>query len=130
MPVTTIRSENEYRDALASPGLSAIQFVAPWDESCKAISPKWKQLADNDRWRDINFYQVRRILNPFTCALRLGLAADAEAMVAQDVAMDAAVQMAPTHRFYSGGKKINEYVGSSAPALERMMGAVVRESSQ
>lgn len=32
--------------------------------------------------------------------------------------MDAAVQMAPTHRFYRDGNKIDEYVGSSYPALE------------
>lgn len=32
--------------------------------------------------------------------------------------MDAAVQMAPTFRFYKDGNKINEYVGSSYPALE------------
>ena len=32
--------------------------------------------------------------------------------------MDAAVQMAPTHRFYKDGNKIDEYVGSSYPALE------------
>lgn len=107
MPVTTIKSEDQYHDILAIPGLSAIQFVAPWDESCKAITPKWKQYADSSRWSEhINFYRV-------------------DICDQQDVAMDAAVQMAPTHRFYKDGNKIDEYVGSSYPALERMMGAVV-----
>lgn len=47
----------------------------------------------------------------------------------QDVAMDAAVQMAPTFRFFRDGTQVDEYVGSSYPALERKMGSVVRSAS-
>lgn len=32
--------------------------------------------------------------------------------------MDAAVQMAPTFRFFRDGTQVDEYVGSSYPALE------------
>ncbi|BGP19328.1 hypothetical protein JCM10213v2_007417 [Rhodosporidiobolus nylandii] len=103
MPVTTIRSEEEYFKAIKEDGVvSAIHFVAPWDESCKQIAPKYKAFSENPRWnKDIRFFRV------------------------DDVAMDAGVELAPTFRFYKDGAKIKEYVGSSSPALERTLGALL-----
>ncbi|GAA5974273.1 hypothetical protein JCM11641_006715 [Rhodosporidiobolus odoratus] len=108
MPVTEIKSESQYLDAIKDSGaIAAVQFVAPWDESCKSISPKFRSLSDNERWnKTMRFYQV-------------------DICDQQDVAMDSKVEMAPTFHFYRGGDKIKEYVGSSHPALERVMGAVV-----
>ncbi|GAA6003068.1 thioredoxin family protein [Rhodotorula paludigena] len=106
MPVTVIKSEDQYKGIIANQGLSAIQFIAPWDESCKAITPKYKELAANPRWKDVNFYAV-------------------DICEQQDVAMDAHVEMAPTFHFYKDGAKVKEYVGSSQPQLERTLGAVI-----
>ncbi|GAA5889038.1 hypothetical protein JCM6882_009724 [Rhodosporidiobolus microsporus] len=108
MPVTVIKSESQYFDAIKDDeGVAAIQFVAPWDESCKAITPKFKAYSDNERWnKDMKFYRV-------------------DICDQQDVAMDSGVEMAPTFHFYRGGSKVKEYVGSSYPALERVMGAVL-----
>ncbi|GAA5956668.1 hypothetical protein JCM21900_002339 [Sporobolomyces salmonicolor] len=105
MPVTTIRSEAQYKDVISSPGVQAIQFVAPWDEPSKAISPKWSSYSDNDRYKGLKFYRV-------------------DICDQQDVAMDSKVEMAPTFHFYKDGAKVKEYVGSSYPALERTLGAV------
>ncbi|GAA5821545.1 hypothetical protein JCM11251_000901 [Rhodosporidiobolus azoricus] len=108
MPVTTIKSEEQYFNAIKDDGaISAIQFVAPWDESCKAISPKFKAYSDSEKWNSqMKFYRV-------------------DICDQQDVAMDSGVEMAPTFHFYRAGNKVKEYVGSSYPALERTMGAVL-----
>ncbi|GAA6032941.1 hypothetical protein JCM8097_000057 [Rhodosporidiobolus ruineniae] len=108
MPVTTISSEAQYFDAIKSDdAVTAILFGAPWDESSKAVSPKFKAYSDNAKWnKDIKFFKV-------------------DICEQQEVAMDAGVEMAPTFRFYRGGNKVSEYVGSSYPALERTMGAVL-----
>ncbi|GAA5865018.1 hypothetical protein JCM8547_007683 [Rhodosporidiobolus lusitaniae] len=108
MPVTTIHSEQQYLDAIKdSESVAAVQFVAPWDESCKAISPKFRDYSDNERFnKTMKFYRV-------------------DVCDQQDVAMDARVEMAPTFHFYRGGNKVKEYVGASYPALERTMGAVL-----
>ncbi|GAA6020445.1 hypothetical protein JCM10207_000002 [Rhodosporidiobolus poonsookiae] len=108
MPVTVIKNEQMYLDAIKDDGhITAVQFVAPWDDSCKAISPKWRDFADNERWnKAMKFYRV-------------------DICDQQDVAMDSGVEMAPTFHFYRGGSKVKEYVGSSYPALERTMGAVM-----
>ncbi|BGP42768.1 hypothetical protein JCM10450v2_006879 [Rhodotorula kratochvilovae] len=106
MPVTTIQSEEQYLKAIADSGVAAVQFVAPWDESCKAISPKFREYANNPRWKDMKFYRV-------------------DICDQQEVAMDAHVEMAPTFHFYRDGSKVKEYVGSSYPALERTMGSVL-----
>ncbi|GAA5824996.1 hypothetical protein JCM3770_005340 [Rhodotorula araucariae] len=106
MPVTVIQSEEQYLKAIADSGVTAVQFVAPWDESCKAITPKFREYANNPRWKDMKFYRV-------------------DICDQQDVAMDAHVEMAPTFHFYRDGSKVKEYVGSSYPALERTMGSVL-----
>ncbi|GAA6059699.1 hypothetical protein JCM10212_000227 [Sporobolomyces blumeae] len=110
MPVTTIRSEDQYKDAINSTdGIAAIQFVAPWDEPSKAISPKWNGYADNERYKDsMKFYRV-------------------DICDQQDVAMTSHVTMAPTFHFYKNGAKIEEYVGSSYPALERKLSHVAKQ---
>ncbi|GAA5858897.1 hypothetical protein JCM9279_007297, partial [Rhodotorula babjevae] len=99
MPLTVIQSEQEYLDAIKASGISAVEFVAPWDESSKAISPKFQEYSDNPRWKDIHFYKL-------------------DICDQQDAAMTAHVDLAPTFHFYRDGAKIKEYVGSSYPALE------------
>ncbi|BGP57659.1 hypothetical protein JCM8202_002626 [Rhodotorula sphaerocarpa] len=106
MPVTVIKSEDQYKDILSKPGYKGIEFVAPWEDSCKAISPKWKELADNQRWKDINFYYV-------------------DICDQQDVAMDAGVKLTPAFHFYNGGAKVKELRSTSASELERTIGAVL-----
>ncbi|BGP50961.1 hypothetical protein JCM10450v2_006887 [Rhodotorula kratochvilovae] len=115
MPVTTIQSEEQYLKAIADSGVAAVQFVAPWDESCKAISPKFREYANNPRWKDMKFYRVD------ICDQQKRT----HTMREQEVAMDAHVEMAPTFHFYRDGSKVKEYVGSSYPALERTMGSVL-----
>ncbi|TNY17038.1 thioredoxin-like protein [Rhodotorula diobovata] len=106
MPLTVIKSQDEYLRAIKESGVSAVEFVAPWDESCKAISPKFQEYANNPRWSSMRFYKV-------------------DICDQQDVAMDAHVELAPTFHFYRDGAKVKEYVGSSYPALERTMGSVM-----
>ncbi|GAA5989057.1 hypothetical protein JCM10908_006287 [Rhodotorula pacifica] len=106
MPVTTIKSEDQYKKILSEPGLKGIEFVAPWEESCKGISEKWKDLAGRDQWNKVHFYRV-------------------DICDQQDVAMDAGVKLTPTFHFYNGESKVKELRSTSAPELERTVGAVV-----
>ncbi|POY76211.1 hypothetical protein BMF94_0406 [Rhodotorula taiwanensis] len=106
MPVTTIKSEDQFKEVLSKPGFKGIEFVAPWEEACKAITPKWKQLAENDRWKEIEFYRV-------------------DICDQQEVAMTAGVKSAPVFQFYSGEAKVKELHTSTASELERTVGAVL-----
>ncbi|GAA5882650.1 hypothetical protein JCM3774_004090 [Rhodotorula dairenensis] len=106
MPVTIIKSEDQYKKILSEPGFKGIEFTAPWEESCKGISEKWKDLSGNQRWKDIHFYCV-------------------DICDQQDVAMDAGVKMTPTFHFYNGESKVKALQSTSGPELERTIGAVL-----
>ncbi|BGP34677.1 hypothetical protein JCM10296v2_006499 [Rhodotorula toruloides] len=75
-------------------------------KDAQAITPRFKAYAENPRWKDFKFYRV-------------------DICDQQDVAMTSGVEMAPTFHFYKNGAKVKEFVGSSYPALERTMGAVL-----
>ncbi|GAA5830751.1 hypothetical protein JCM5353_008300 [Sporobolomyces roseus] len=108
MPVTTLNSEDAYKQAINSSEIAAVQFMAPWDEPSKAITPKWDGYSDNTRFnKEMKFYRV-------------------DINDQQDIAMTSKVQMAPTFHFYKDGKKVEEYVGSSYPALERTLSHVIK----
>ncbi|GAA6010481.1 hypothetical protein JCM11491_006959 [Sporobolomyces phaffii] len=108
MPVKNLKSESEFKDVINSSDIAAVQFMAPWDEPSKAITPKWDGYSNNDRYNSqMKFYRVD--LND-----------------QQDIAMTSKVELAPTFHFYKNGSKIDEYVGSSYPALERTLSHVIK----
>ncbi|KAM0751429.1 hypothetical protein T439DRAFT_380396 [Meredithblackwellia eburnea MCA 4105] len=122
MGVIRIKTSEQYKDVINGDGLTAIEFCelnwlsehfqsshlpislgAPWEEPCKALSPKFDGYSQQDRYnKTLKFYRVD------ICAY-------------QDVAMDSGVTLAPTYHFYKDGAKVGEYVGSSYPALERSL---------
>lgn len=84
----------------------------------KGIAPKFKEYAENPRWKDFKFYRVdicEQQVRPLMSSHQVTTLMPA---CTQDVGMTSGVKMAPTFHFYKDGAKLKEYVGSSYPALE------------
>ncbi|KAL8291591.1 hypothetical protein RQP46_001849 [Phenoliferia psychrophenolica] len=81
MGVIKIKSSDQYKDAIKGDGISAIEFCAPWEEPCKAISPKFDGFSQSDKFKSLKFYRV-------------------DICESQDVAMDSGVKLTPTYHYY------------------------------
>ncbi|KAM0791950.1 hypothetical protein ACM66B_004201 [Microbotryomycetes sp. NB124-2] len=108
MGVTAIKSEQQYKDIVGSDKPVAIEFLAPWDESSKAIAPHFKKLAE--RFPDVEYYSV-------------------DICDQQDVAMTSGVKLAPTFRFLKGGEHKEIKTGNIAE-VERTLGSFIKGLKQ
>ncbi|ORY77641.1 thioredoxin-like protein [Leucosporidium creatinivorum] len=102
MPVTIIKTEDQYKDVIASKGRAVIQYTAPWDQPSKAIKPKFDEFAQKYGAEDAKFYR-------------------ADISDQQDVAMTSGVKN-PIFRFYQDGKQVEEHHFDRYEALERALG--------
>ncbi|KAK4049247.1 hypothetical protein OIO90_005536 [Microbotryomycetes sp. JL221] len=107
MGVTAIKSEKQYKEIVESTKPNVIMFLAPWDDSSKAIAPKFKTLVE--RFPKADYFSV-------------------DICDQQDVAMTSGVKLAPTFRFYNQTKLIKEIKTESINEVERTLGAFLKEA--
>ncbi|MEO9966975.1 MAG: thioredoxin family protein [Reichenbachiella sp.] len=50
--------DSDFQEAISSSEKTIIKYYADWCGSCKLFSPKYKRLADDERFSGINFLKV------------------------------------------------------------------------
>lgn len=75
-----------------------VDYWAPWCKNCKKVSPTFSKLATE--LTSVAFVKVNTV--------------DAETLAAEQ-----SVNALPTFQFFKSGKKIGEFKGSDASALEK-----------
>ncbi|KAJ3220247.1 hypothetical protein HDU67_003262 [Dinochytrium kinnereticum] len=88
--------------------LTVVDFTASWCGPCKAVAPRFEQLAD--RYPNVNFLKV-------DVDEQRGIASEHE------------VRAMPTFQFFISGKKVDEVVGADIVKVERLVGSLAKSGS-
>jgi len=95
-PIPDVVDPAAFAQITGGSGLTVVDYWAPWCRNCKKISPTIDRLAAET---GATFIKVNTV--------------EAEA-----IAADNGVDALPTFQFFKGGKKIGEFKGSDASAIE------------
>ncbi|SCV73345.1 BQ2448_7271 [Microbotryum intermedium] len=98
MPVQSIKSEAQYKEIVGASGLTAIQFIAPWDEASKSLAPKFEGYSLSKNFSNVKFYK-------------------ADINEHEDIGMASGVKN-HTFRFLKDGQVKAEFKGDNYAALE------------
>jgi peroxiredoxin (alkyl hydroperoxide reductase subunit C) len=96
--VESVSDVASFKTLIAGSGLTVVDYWAPWCKNCKKISPKFAALAS---------------ANPSVKFIKVDTAGPGEAIGSEN-----GVDALPTFQFFKGGKKVGEFKGSDASALE------------
>ncbi|ORZ39223.1 thioredoxin-like protein [Catenaria anguillulae PL171] len=91
-PVTLLESMPDFQRAIAQNKLSVVDFFAVWCGPCKAISPRFEKMAQDNT--NANFFKVNVDNLP-------------------DVAREYGVTAMPTFKLFKSGKLIDTIVGAN-----------------
>lgn len=91
---------DEFREAVAAPAISVIDYTASWCGPCRMIAPYVHAL--EERFPDVAFYSV-----------------DVDA--AQAIATDQRVRSMPTFAFWRGGERLAEFSGANKQRLDELL---------
>ena len=97
--VEGVADKAAFKAAVAGPGLTVVDFWAPWCGNCKKMMPGVDRLAAE---------------HPSIKFVKVNTAAGTEG---EDIGIDAGVEVLPTFQFFKAGKKVGEFRGSAVPAL-------------
>lgn len=112
MPVKAINSLDEFRKVIAQKKPVVIDFWATWCGPCRVISPIMDQLSNKPEYKDlVDFYKV-----------------DVDEQ--EDIGQEVGIRAMPTFTIYSGGAKIDEFLGAHPAALEQLIKQAAELSEQ
>lgn len=57
-------NDNTFKDAVGQEDKMIIKFYADWCGSCRLISPKFKRLSEDERFKGVHFFEVDAEKNP------------------------------------------------------------------
>jgi len=95
--VEVLSSDDQFRDAINSPGVAVVHFNTRSNDQCKKISPFFDQLCG--RYPSVNFFKVDIEKN-------------------QSLARSESISIVPTFKFYRNGGKVKEIICPSQQGLE------------
>lgn len=98
--VEVVSSDDQFRDAINSPGLAVVHFNTRSNDQCKKISPFFDQLCG--RYRSANFLKVDIEKN-------------------QSLARSESISIVPTFKIYKNGVKVKEIICPSQQGLENLV---------
>ncbi|SDA02983.1 BZ3500_MvSof-1268-A1-R1_Chr11-1g03248 [Microbotryum saponariae] len=121
MPVQSIKSEAQYKEIVGASGLTAIQFIAPWDEASKTLAPKFDGYSSSKNFANVKFYKVD--INDHEVRHACDIVSDSMTCdlvilpSLQDIGMASGVKN-HTFRFLKDGQVKAEFKGDNYAALE------------
>ncbi|MCO5575486.1 hypothetical protein L7F22_029287 [Adiantum nelumboides] len=95
--VEEVLSDEQFQDAISSPGLSVVQFVTKWSERCRQLAPFVDDLCKRNPC--VNFLRVDVEDNPYLAKFEC-------------------VSFIPTFKIYKSGQKLKEILGPTEQSLE------------
>lgn len=101
--VENVADRAAFNKIVSGSGLTVVDYWAPWCGNCKKISPSFERMAAENP--SINFIKVN------TNAGSEG----------EEIGMENGVSALPTFQFFKAGKKVGDFMGSSAPALQEAL---------
>lgn len=101
--VTEISSPEEFASTISGPGLTVVDYWAPWCRNCKKIAPGVEALAAQHS--NVKFVAVNTVDN-------------------ESIGADNGVEALPTFQFFKSGAKVGEYKGSNLDGLVAAIKAV------
>ncbi|SGY43879.1 BQ5605_C001g00075 [Microbotryum silenes-dioicae] len=109
MPVQSIKNEAQYKEIVGASGLTAIQFIAPWDEASKTLAPKFDGYSSSKSFANVKFYKVD--INDH-----------------EDIGMASGVKN-HTFWFLKDGQVKAEFKGDNYAALERALAGFAKDQA-
>lgn len=100
MPVRPIASLPEFKQLIAKPTLTVVDFFATWCGPCKQISPHLEQLSNSKP--HVNFGKVN-------------------VDTSKDILSEFPVRCMPTFMFFKNGQKIETFEGADINAIMRLV---------
>lgn len=100
--VATIKSKQEFTDALTHDGLVVVDFFATWCGPCKMIAP---------------------LLDKFSAEYSSAKFIKVDVDEFGEIAQEYEVSSMPTVIFFKGGKIINKVIGANPAALKQFISA-------
>ena len=94
----SFNSMDDYKSALAKPGLMIIDAYAVWCGPCKVIAPKYVEFSK--KYSDARFYKLDIDEVP-------------------DVAHELGIRVMPTFKLFKDGDELESVVGMNPPGLEK-----------
>ncbi|CAG8567746.1 9581_t:CDS:2 [Cetraspora pellucida] len=98
--IKNIQSLAEYRELIASPKLTVVDFHATWCQPCHMIAPTFNELSS--KYKHANFAKV-----------------DVDQL--RDVSTAAQVRSMPTFKFFKNGQQVAQLVGANGEELKRLV---------
>ncbi|MCO5573829.1 hypothetical protein L7F22_027604 [Adiantum nelumboides] len=95
--VEEVLSDEQFQEAISSPGLSVVQFVTKWSERCRQLAPFVDDLCKRNPC--VNFLRVDVEDNPYLAKFEC-------------------VSFIPTFKIYKSGQKLKEILGPTEQSLE------------
>lgn len=95
--VQEVLTDEQFQEAISSPGLSVVQFVTRWSERCRQLSPFVHDLCKRNPC--VNFVKVDVEDVPYLAKIE-------------------SVSFIPTFKIYKNGQKVKEILGPTEQSLE------------
>jgi thioredoxin 1 len=98
----SIKTIEEFNQLIKSDKLTVIDFYASWCNPCKIIAPKYQNLADDEKYNDVQFCKC-------------------DADEGEEVNDYCEVNTLPTFQFYKNNKLIIEFSGANYELLVKYL---------